>query len=91
MPTVTSTPYLPIQLDVFRNYLFTPLRLSGKNSIVGDDYWDNKKEYTGIEQPTQPQVDVSLGRGEFLLHNLPQLLKNLMPQQLSVAVSMAMR
>ena len=30
-----------------------PLRRPGRNSIVGDDYWDNVKDYTRIPQPAR--------------------------------------
>lgn len=30
--------------------LCMPFRKPGKNSIVGDDYWENKKDYTRIAQ-----------------------------------------
>jgi hypothetical protein len=55
-------PYIPHGHAVAFGHanLFKPLRLPGKNSIVGDDYWDNKTEYTRIEQPTQPHVDVEV-------------------------------
>eukprot|EP00986_Skeletonema_menzelii_P021274 scaffold33840_cov171-Skeletonema_menzelii.AAC.1 len=39
--------------------LCRPLRYPGRNSIVGDDYWDNEKEYTRIPQPTQAAQAIS--------------------------------
>lgn len=39
--------------------LCRPLRFPGRNSIVGDDYWANKKNYTRIQQPYQAGRDIS--------------------------------
>ena len=39
--------------------LCRPLRYPGRNSIVGDDYWANKKNYTRIAQPYQAGQAIS--------------------------------
>ena len=38
--------------------LCQPLRKPGRNAIVGDDYWSNKKQYTTIERATRTEIDV---------------------------------
>mmetsp|Transcript_44335 Transcript_44335/g.94357 ORF Transcript_44335/g.94357 Transcript_44335/m.94357 type:complete len:877 (+) Transcript_44335:1360-3990(+) len=35
-----------------------PLRYPGRNSIVGQDYWENVREYTRIPQPTVGDLNV---------------------------------
>ena len=54
--------YLPYAHAIAHGFanLYEPLRRPGRNSIVGDDYWDNKREYTRIEQGNIDPENVQL-------------------------------
>lgn len=40
--------------------LCMPFRKPGRNSIVGDDYWDNNKDYTRLDQTNHEAMSVEL-------------------------------
>jgi len=40
--------------------LAQPLRMPGRNSIVGEDYWKNVKNYNRIQQPARASRDIGM-------------------------------
>ena len=50
--------------------LCMPFRTPGRNSIVGKDYWDNKKDYTRLDQDNNDHANAEMTRTEGAVHNV---------------------